>query len=163
MIFLHSIRVAQQRELSALPPTANIKMSALLPESGHVRCNYRMSALCQKRTSGTTVTRLDPPKYEARSHRRVDDLIAECLPGEIVEAITRAMRCDQIIRINLPEFLNCFGNVVVIERRNDMEATDYRPGCTLLTPEASIAWRTVLITPRWLHEVSTTSPLSLTK
>src|SRR5262249_15053423 len=63
--------------------------------------------------------------YEARSHRRVDHLIAEHLSREIVEAITRAMPGDQIIRIDPPEFLDGFADVVVTQRRNDMKSADH--------------------------------------
>src|SRR5262245_6230106 len=85
-----------------------------------------MSAMGQKRTfCKDELCRLKLPEYEARSHRRVDHLIAEGLSCEIVEAITRAVSCDQIIRIDASEFLDGFADVVVAKRGNDMKSADH--------------------------------------
>jgi hypothetical protein len=46
----------------------------------------------------------------------MDDFVTECLPGEIVESITGAMRCDQIIRIDLSEFLNRLADIGQLSR-----------------------------------------------
>ena len=90
---------------------------------------------------------LDLPEYEARSHGRVDHFVAERLPGQIVEAITGAVCCDEIIGVDLPEFRNCFVDIIIVKRRHDMEAADYRAldtawgspcGITAMSPSSSL-------------------------
>src|SRR5262249_16228388 len=98
------------RSMSALPPKADIGQCCA--RRGH--------------SEWDEPCRLDLPEFEARSHSRVDHLVAERLPGEIVEAITGAMRCDQIIRIDLLEFLDRLRDVIIVQRRHDMKAADYR-------------------------------------
>ena len=61
---------------------------------------------------------------EPGSHGRVNDFVTQFIAGEVVEAISGAMAGDQVIRIDLLQGRDDLSNVVVVERRNDMEATD---------------------------------------
>jgi hypothetical protein len=54
----------------------------------------------------------------------VNDFIAQFIAGEVVEAISGAMAGNQVIRIDLLQGRDDLSNVVVVERWNDMEATD---------------------------------------
>src|SRR5262249_28200243 len=72
----------------------------------------------------TPARRLGFPEHEARSNRRVDHLVAERRTRKVVKTITCAMRGDQIVRVDCPEFLDRLVDVVVAEWRHYMEAAD---------------------------------------
>src|SRR6516165_4651661 len=57
-------------------------------------------------------------------YRGVNDLFAQGLAGEIIEPVAGAMRRDQNIGIDLFKCFNCLADVVVAERRHDMETAD---------------------------------------
>jgi hypothetical protein len=59
-----------------------------------------------------------------RSYGRVNDFIAQFISGEVVEAISGAMAGNQVIRIDLLQGRDDLSHVVVVVRRNDMEAMD---------------------------------------
>ena len=90
----------------------------------------------------------------------MDHPIAELRPGEVIESITGAVAYDDVFGIDGAEFGDRLSDVVVIERRHDVKPAD--DGEHLSMPEADIAARTVLMTPRWLQDVSTTRPRPLT-
>ena len=54
----------------------------------------------------------------------MNDFVAQLITGEVVKPISGAMAGDQVIRIDLLHGRKDLSDVVVVERRNDMEATD---------------------------------------
>src|SRR6476619_6867389 len=64
-------------------------------------------------------------EYEAHADRGMDHLVAERGTRQVVKAVAGAMRGDQIIRIDLAEFLDGRADVVVAERRHHVEAADH--------------------------------------
>ena len=54
----------------------------------------------------------------------MNDFVAKLIASEVAESISRAMAWDQVIRIDLLHGRKDLSDVVVVERRNDMEATD---------------------------------------
>ena len=65
------------------------------------------------------------PEHQPCADRRVDHLVAERGAGQIVEPVAGAMADDQVSRIDIAEFLDGLVDVVVAERRHDMEAADH--------------------------------------
>src|SRR5690242_15131905 len=64
-------------------------------------------------------------EYEPHADRGMDHLVAERGTRQVVKAVAGAMRGDQIIRIDLAEFLDGRADVVVAERRHHVEAADH--------------------------------------
>jgi hypothetical protein len=84
----------------------------------HVRFVPQADSRCLRLTLGS--------EDEPGSHGRVNDFVTQFIAGEVVEAISGAMAGDQVIRVDLLQGRDDLSDIVVVERRNDMEATDMR-------------------------------------
>jgi hypothetical protein len=54
----------------------------------------------------------------------MDDLVSQLIAGEIIEPISGAVTGNQVIRIDLLQGRKYLSDVVIVERRNDVETAD---------------------------------------
>src|SRR5262249_33278009 len=88
------------------------------------RSGPRWSSLwASKQTNTASPTRLTC-EHKPRPYRGMNDLFSHGFASEIIEPVAGAMRRDQDIWIDFLECFNCLADVVVAERRHDMEAPD---------------------------------------
>src|SRR5258706_8146622 len=90
-----------------------------------------------------------------RSDVRLEHLTRHFPPDHVVKRLAHAVRRHEVVGIDLLECRDHLPKVVVVQRRNEMEAADHR------VYDAAWACLIVLMIPRWLHEVTTTNPLPL--
>src|SRR5215813_2036296 len=92
-----------------------------------------------------------------RSDIRLEHLTRHFPTDHVVKRLAHAVRRHEVVGIDLLECRDHLPEVVVVQRRNEMEAADHR----VYLLHAGCGLGLVLMIPRWLHEVTTTNPLPL--